>query len=264
MHPKNLVLTASATILFGCACLMAATGNEESAPVHPLNNFNFASVSYLHRLYGGGHDGDGSSQEVSLALSKEWNVQRQKKQVSLQLMPSISLAIAEYDRRPATAHTVEAGTRLGLLSHSKDRKLSLGLFTDVHGSFDSIQDRPRQYGVMVRPGLQATMRVTEPLAIQLEYRFHGLTAHEIPDTVSLDAAAGRTGSRLDLRRLENSHEHEFRYGIAWAPFLRRKSSSESWTKDMVIQVGAMTYGTFSSQAAQRTAVGAYLSIRKAL
>lgn len=257
-RPKHLLLGCAAVHLSALG-LLAAASDPEKALIHPLNNFTFASVGYQYRLYGGGHDGDGSSQAVSLAYSKEWNLQRERKQVSLQLMPSVSMAIADYDRRPASAHTVEIGSRIGVLAHSKDRKVSLGLFTDVHGSFDSIQDRPRQLAVMVRPGFQATIRVREPLALQFEYRYHGLAAHEITDTDSLEHPTGGTGARIDLHRIENSLEHEFRNGIAWAPFIHRKS----WAKDMVVQAGALTYGSFSPQAPQRTALGAYLNLRQA-
>jgi hypothetical protein len=260
MNLMKPILIACSMIAIGAAGLRAASENEDHARVNPLNNFNFASVSYLHRIYTGGHDGDGSSEEVSLAFSKEWNLQRERKQISLQIMPSFSLGLADYDQRPATAHTVEAGTRLGLLAHSKARNVSLGIFTDIHGSFDSIQDRPRQYAVMVRPGFQATFRISEPLALLFEYRYHGLTSHHIPDTLSLDASSGRTGGEMDLRRLENSFDHELRYGIAWAPFVHR----QSWPKDIVIQAGALTYESLSTQTSPRTALGAYVSIRKAL
>ncbi len=247
---KNACILATSIVLLQSTARAQDTNSEADVSPNPLHNFNYASVGYAYRVHGNGIDGDGRSQEAELVYSKEWSWKRSSYELGLQLAPSLSFAVGQYDARPASSHTIQVGTRLGVLLHSKDRLVTLSPFADLHWASDSIQGRQREGAILVSPGIQATLRLNPAWALQLGYRYLGFTEHEVTD------------QGLGYRRLDNSVDHEFRMGFAFAPF----ASSKGPLRNVVAQFGALTYANlFSNQPEPRpTAVGAYLAIRYTL
>lgn len=243
------------------ACLLTGTvgtlhaepASQQAIPPPSSQLFNHVAVTYAYRAFTGGLDGDGRAHGVDLAVSKEWLIRSNGVAViGFQLAPTLGFMAGEYELVSATSHTIDAGARLGVLVHDPKRLMTVALFTDTSWNIDSIEGRPRESGLLLKPGVEITFRLDSrwaclrALGFQVGYRYAGLTAHDIEIN----------GERVDFRRADNSLDNEVRYGLIWDP----KPADDGQARAFSISAGVLQY--FGTAQGERSSVGAFLSLKK--